>query len=103
MHALAATFRQRQLLRGSLVIASVVAGAGVIVLIGWLFDIPTLKGIAPGFVTMKSNTALAFVVMGAAVTHLHRSASATSRLLIRACGSLVLLLSMLTLAEYATG
>jgi PAS domain S-box-containing protein len=40
--------------------------AGV-VLIGWLFNIPWLQTIIPGFVPMKANTALALVLCGAAL------------------------------------
>ena len=38
--------------------------AGIAVLVGWLFDIPRLKSVLPGFVSMKSNTAIGFVLAG---------------------------------------
>jgi hypothetical protein len=37
---------------------------GATVLAGWLFDISILKTLLPGFVPMKANTALAFVLAG---------------------------------------
>ena len=49
-------------------IAGILATAiGAVVLIGWLFDIETLKGILPIWVTMKANTAVGILLSGLAV------------------------------------
>ena len=40
---------------------------GIAVVIGWLIDIPYLKSLHPEFVTMKFNTALAFILSGVAI------------------------------------
>jgi hypothetical protein len=45
-------------------ISLVVAAVGNLVLLGWYFRIDWLKSIAPQWATMKSNTALAFVLSG---------------------------------------
>ena len=34
-------------------------------MIGWIFDVGALKTILPGFVSMKANSALAFIGTGA--------------------------------------
>ena len=37
---------------------------GILVLAGWIWDIPTLKQVLPGLVTMKANTSILFVLLG---------------------------------------
>ncbi len=40
---------------------------GIIVIFGWIFNIPILKQIVPGFVSMVFNTAFCFVLFGGAL------------------------------------
>ncbi|MBA2381340.1 MAG: GGDEF domain-containing protein [Chloroflexi bacterium] len=49
---------------------------GTIVLLGWWLDVDTLKGLWPGLLTMKPNTAVCFLLMGAGVVALARPAIA---------------------------
>ena len=56
--------RARVIPRLSGLIGVCIALAGVSVLTGWAFDIQPLKSVLPGLVTMKANTALAFVFAG---------------------------------------
>ncbi|ATX79418.1 hypothetical protein Ga0123461_0998 [Mariprofundus aestuarium] len=45
-------------------IAMLVCLAGIIVMLGWLYDIPLLKSILPHWVSMKFTTALSFLLSG---------------------------------------
>ena len=46
------------------ILATIVIGIGIIVIIGWIFDIQVLKNLSPSFVTMKLSTAISFVMSG---------------------------------------
>jgi hypothetical protein len=46
------------------VLSLVVTIAGITVMIGWIFDIGVLKSISPAWVSMKFDTAIAFVASG---------------------------------------
>src|SRR5215204_2171969 len=74
---------------------------GFLVLIGWLFNIPALKSILPGFATMKANTALAFMLAGISLW-LSAAGNKNQRidLLAKACAMIALLMGLLTLSEY---
>lgn len=51
----------------SLAFSIAVALIGCIVLIGWLLDMAILKSLSPGLISMKSNTALCFVLAGISI------------------------------------
>ena len=89
---------------------SVAVLAGAAVLCGWAFDIDVLKSILPVWVSMKPNTALAFVLMGIALQLPEMPAARLDHphaphllRLARACRWLVGLIGLLTLCEYAFG
>ena len=46
------------------VLSLVVIIASIMVIIGWIFDISILKSISPAWVSMKFDTAIAFVLSG---------------------------------------
>jgi PAS domain S-box-containing protein len=83
-----------------------IASAGImllggLVLVGWAFDITTLKSVFPGLATMKANTALAFVLAGLSLLLLDRTERGRgARLLASFCAVTVALLGVLTLGEY---
>ena len=77
---------------------------GAVVLTGWALDLAPLKSVLPGWVTMKPNTAGAFILTGLALL-----LSTTFRLppwcarLAQLCALLAGLIGLLSLAEYIFG
>ena len=84
-------------------IAGGVAGlTGAVVLAGWALGIHALTNLIPGTVTMKANTALAFVLSGGAMFFLQVPAGWARR--VARLGALAAwALALLTLVEYSTG
>ena len=81
--------------------ALVVLATGVLVLFGWLLDIPSLKSVLPGLVAMKANTAAGFILAGMSLALLGRAArSVRIRRLSQACAGATALLGLLTLIQY---
>src|SRR6516165_8051426 len=69
-------FRFRQ---ASQVIAFFIFTLGLVVLCGWIFDIPALTNIRPTFQSMTVNTALSFLCLGAALWLAHNDERQRSR------------------------
>lgn len=72
--------------------------AGLIIMGGWIFDRPPLQHIVPGFVAMKLNTALCFVLFGCALllTRFKRQKySNTAFVILSLLGTLIGLLTQL--------
>lgn len=74
--------------------AFVVATAAVVVVLGWLLDVMTMRELIPGFVPMKFNTAVCFAALAYAILRKGRRRSAT------AAAWFVLIVASLTLVEY---
>ncbi len=76
---------------------------GALVLLGWMRDIQILKSVAPGLVSMKANTAVAFVLSGYALWALHSIGSARISRAAMICSISVIAIGLLTLSEYLFG
>jgi len=75
--------------------------AGALVLAGWALDVTVLKSISSGFVSMKPNAALAFLLGGAALNILSTGpASRQLRFAALASAFVVAVIGLLTLSEY---
>src|SRR5271170_2930880 len=77
---------------------------GIVVFLGWAFDIALLKSVFPGLVTMKANTAIGLALSGLTLALLSREQVGTP---IRFCSAVlsvvVVALGALTLGEYFFG
>jgi PAS domain-containing protein len=78
---------------------------GSVVLIGWILDIPVLKSISPGFVAMKANTAICFILIGLSLwlSQARWQGNRTARRIARLCAFVVFLTGFLTFLEYMLG
>lgn len=85
--------------------ASIIAVAvGTLVVIGWVFDVATLRSVVPGLSGMKVNAAVGFILGGVALWATQRSGEAGLwRGVGQVCSAMVLLLGLLTLGEYLSG
>jgi PAS domain S-box-containing protein len=77
---------------------------GLVVLTGWALDIPLLKTVFPGLVTMKANTAVGMVLCGTALALLSgKRPGPTFRFVAATMALAVVILATLTLGEYFFG
>ncbi len=85
-------------------VSVIAATVGAFVLIGWVFDLDSLKSVLPGLAIMKVNTAVGFILAGVALLGIETSGErGTMRIGAQACAVLVLLIGVLTLGEYTSG
>ena len=85
----------------------VLIAAGLLVLVGWHFDIAILKSVLPGLGTMKPNTALGMVLLGISLflarPRVIDSPAPVQRRLARSLAVAVLMLGLLTLVQTVFG
>ncbi len=86
-------------------IASVsVALMGLLVVIGWLFDVPTFRSVRPGLMSMAFNTAVAFMLAGGALALGGLDPQQRWRaVVLKGCACLILALGVLSLCEHGFG
>jgi len=91
-------------LRLARLMAVLVILLGFVVLVGWTFQIEILKAVLPGYVTMKANTALGFVLCGVSLLlgYLSRPRGWKKAVSV-GLAVLVFLIGSLTLFEYVSG
>ncbi len=94
----------RQMREWSRWLGFAVAVLGLSVLVGWATNSETLKSVLPGAATMKANTALGFVLLGASIILLAGGSLATWRRWTGVISAgLAGAIGLLTILEYATG
>ncbi|MDD5584473.1 MAG: PAS domain S-box protein [Candidatus Omnitrophica bacterium] len=95
--------RRFQLLSGFL--AVLVLCTGLLVLIGWAFDIPNLKSVFPAFVTMKANTAALFFLTGISLCCIQPQyvKKRACRFVSAGCAAIIALMGLLMFSEYIFG
>ncbi len=76
---------------------------GLLVLVGWWRDTTLLKSVRPTFVSMKPNTATAFVLAGLALLTFRRQQARPARWLTLGIPAAMTIIGALTLAEYLLG
>lgn len=82
---------------------------GSLVLVGWAFDITVLKSIAHGWVSMKPNTAIGFILIGFAMLLFCSPSPFTFKIpgficrIAHFCALLAGLIGLLSLIEYISG
>ena len=84
--------------------AALVVAVGGAVLIGWTLEIPSLQSVLPGFVTMKANTAVGFVLAGSSLALLGRADRSMPALrLSQAAAGAVAVVGLLNIWQYLFG
>jgi PAS domain S-box-containing protein len=80
-----------------------VVAVGLLVLAGWLFDVPSLKGPLPGLGQMKANSAIGLLATGVALLLTISQPSAARQRATRFLAGLAITIGTLTLVEFLLG
>jgi signal transduction histidine kinase/ActR/RegA family two-component response regulator len=93
--------RLRQVSRACAALVLLISGVS---LLGWILGNETLKGAYAAGITIKSNTAIALLLLGIALLLQDFASNDSPRMrLARLCGSFAALIGFLTLAEHLSG
>ena len=83
------------------VVGVITAIVGIMVFAGWVWDVPALKSILPGFATMKANTSLGFALLGVALGL--TQFGVVARRVGKVAAALAFTIGSVTLLEYVLG
>lgn len=82
----------------ALFLSCVITLIGILVIVGWGFDITFLKSLSPVMTSMKTNSAICFIVLGILLFILAKKGKATLPLYI--LSSFVAIIALISIAEY---
>ena len=94
--------RQRHFTNYARLAALTVMAIGIVVLIGWLLDVPLLRSVLPSWTSMVVNTASLFTVLGVGLWCATLRQSLIGSVIRRLSALLAVLVGGLTLVEYVT-
>ncbi|MEI6519498.1 MAG: ATP-binding protein [bacterium] len=95
--------RINKLFKLGMILGFITLFTGVMVLVGWAFDIPVLKSILPGYVSMKANTAIGFIFASLSLLFLKYKSNLLLQRLSVVFAAITVLLGFLTLIQYFFG
>ncbi|MGI0007329.1 MAG: ATP-binding protein [Nitrosotalea sp.] len=87
-------------------LAIIVFGVGIVVTIGWIFNIPILESVLPNMVTMKFSTAVSFICSGVIlyfISKMQDGKLGIGEIVIAASGMVIFLLMVTLLVSNLTG
>jgi PAS domain S-box-containing protein len=87
----------------SQICAILVISLGILAAIGWVLNIPVLRGEFLGFPGTKFNSTLIFIIAGVCLYLLNRKSTPNLLIITRVLAAMVTILGALTLLEYVTG
>lgn len=103
-HGAHANSRISRYVRTVAAIGAFVSAVGVLVLVGWIADLPALTSLRAGWATMKPNTALGFVLLGQSLFWAAgRRSGRVRRTFGLASAAAALVIGFLTVLEYVSG
>ncbi len=86
----------------ALIAGTLTAVCGAAVLIGWWLDVPQLKTVLTGLVSMKANTAFAFILAGTGTILLSVTQHKYAITATKSIAVLIIFIAAMTLVEYIT-